>query len=48
VHALLGIPEDEAIVQVVACGLPPDDFDVAASPRLAGADITTWHDGGAR
>ena len=48
VHALLGIPDNEAIVQVVACGLPPDEFDVAASPRLAGADITTWHDGGAR
>ena len=45
-HALLGIPENEAIVQVVACGLPPEEFDVAASPRLAGADITTWHGDG--
>lgn len=42
-HRLLGIPENEAIVQVLACGLPPDEFDVAASPRLAVDEVLTWH-----
>lgn len=41
-HALLGIPENEAIVQVLACGLPPDEFDVAASPRRPLDDILSW------
>ena len=45
-HGLLGIPANEAIVQLIACGMPPEEFDVAASPRLAGADITTWHGDG--
>lgn len=44
-HALLGIPGNEAIVQVIACGMPPDEFDVAASPRLSAADVLTWHGG---
>ncbi len=44
-HKLLDIPESEVIVQVLACGMPPDEFDVAASPRRAPGDITTWHGG---
>ena len=42
-HRLLGIPANEAIVQVIACGMPPEEFDVASSPRLTGAEILTWH-----
>lgn len=42
-RALLGIPENEAIVQVIACGMPPEEFDVAASPRLPVSDVLTWH-----
>ena len=45
-HAFLGIPANEAIVQVIACGLPPAEFDVAASPRLALSEVLTWHGGG--
>ena len=45
-HALLGIPANEAIVQVIACGIPPDEFDIAASPRVPSSEITTWHGGG--
>ena len=44
-HKLLGIPANEAIVQVIACGAPPEEFDVAASPRLAASDVLTWHGG---
>ncbi|MBO7684179.1 MAG: nitroreductase family protein, partial [Kiritimatiellae bacterium] len=47
-HALLGIPQNEAIVQVVACGTPPDEFDVAASPRRAADELMTWHGGEGR
>ena len=43
VHGLLNIPANEAIVQVLACGLPPDTFDVAASPRRSLDEIVTWH-----
>ena len=46
VHEFLGIPSNEAIVQVIACGMPPEEFDVAASPRLAVSDVLTWHGGG--
>lgn len=42
-HGLLSIPANEAIVQVIACGLPPDEFDVAASPRISPATATIWH-----
>jgi len=45
-HGLLGIPPNEAIVQVIACGMPPEEFDVAASPRLAASDVLAWHGGG--
>ena len=45
-HEFLGIPPNEAIVQVIACGMPPEEFDVAASPRLAVSDVLTWHGGG--
>ena len=44
-HELLGIPANEAIVQVIACGAPPEEFDVAASPRLGASDVLTWHGG---
>ena len=42
-HALLGIPANEAIVQVIACGAPPEEFDVAASPRRPLGDVLTWY-----
>ena len=45
-HVFLGIPPNEAIVQVIACGMPPEEFDVASSPRLSVSDVTTWHGGG--
>ena len=45
-HDFLNIPQNEAIVQVIACGMPPEEFDVAASPRLVASDILTWHGGG--
>ena len=45
-HEFLGIPPGEAIVQVIACGLPPAEFDIAASPRLAVSDVLTWQGGG--
>lgn len=33
-RALLALPDDEEIVLLVACGEPPEQFDVASSPRL--------------
>ena len=42
-HELLGIARSEAIVQVLACGMPPEEFDVAGSPRLDAKEVTTWH-----
>jgi len=42
-HRLLGIPLNEVIVQVIACGMPPEEFDVAASPRRTANEIMTWH-----
>lgn len=42
-HEMLGIPASEVIVQVIACGKAPEEFDVAASPRRAVAEILTWH-----
>ena len=45
-HRLLDIPANEAIVQVIACGTPPEEFDIASSPRLSAADVLTWHGGG--
>ena len=44
-HDLLGIPANEAIVQVLACGQAPEEFDVAASPRRSAEEIITWHGG---
>ena len=44
-HRLLDIPDNEAILQVIACGMPPEEFDVAASPRRSAAEIMTWHGG---
>ena len=44
-HRFLGIPANEAIVQVIACGMPPEEFDVASSPRLSVSDVATWHGG---
>ena len=45
-HRILGIPPNEAIVQVLACGMPPDEFDVAASPRLSASEVLSWCGGG--
>ena len=42
-HALLDIPDSEAIVLLLACGTPPDEFDVAASPRRNLGEILSWH-----
>lgn len=42
-HRLLNIPANEAIVQVLACGIPPEEFDVASSPRRSPKEVTTWH-----
>ena len=42
-HELIGIPANEVIVQLIACGMPPDEFDVASSPRRPLEDILTWH-----
>ena len=42
-HKLIGIPANEAIVQLIACGMPPDEFDVASSPRRPLEDILSWH-----
>lgn len=42
-HELLGIPSNEAIVQVIACGLPPEEFDVAGSPRRSLPEVMKWH-----
>ena len=42
-HRLLGIPDNEVIVQLLACGMPPDEFDVARSPRRPVDDVLTWH-----
>ncbi|MBQ2632939.1 MAG: nitroreductase family protein, partial [Kiritimatiellae bacterium] len=47
-HAMLGIPPNEAIVQVIACGMPPEEFDFAASPRRALGEVMTWHGGPGR
>ena len=42
-HKLLDIPQNEAIVQVIACGLPPEVFDVAGSPRRTLEEVLRWH-----
>ena len=42
-HETVGIPPNEAIVLMIACAIPPDEFDVAASPRMSAADIAIWH-----
>ncbi|MBQ6470547.1 MAG: nitroreductase family protein [Victivallales bacterium] len=40
---LLEIPSNEAIVQVLACGMPPEEFDVAGSPRRSLPEVMKWH-----
>ena len=42
-HELLEIPSNEAIVQVIACGMPPAEFDVAGSPRRKLNEVMKWH-----
>lgn len=44
-HELVGIPDNEVIVSLIACGMPPEEFDVASSPRRPLEDILTWHGG---
>ena len=46
-RSLLGIPSHEAIVLMIACALPPDEFDIAASPRMSAQEIAKWHGGDA-
>ena len=36
----------KAAVKYLACGTPPDEFDVAASPRRGIGDILSWHGAG--
>ena len=31
------------LVSLVACGMPPEEFDVAASPRRGLEEVATWH-----
>lgn len=38
---ILGVPENEKITIVIACGYLPNDFKIAKSPRLAAEYITT-------
>jgi len=45
-HGFLGIPSNEAIVQLFACGMPPEEFDIAASPRLDLPDVLAWYGDG--
>lgn len=40
---LLGIPENEAIVLLLACGQAPEAFEVAASPRVGMEEVLAWH-----
>lgn len=42
-RSILGIPEAEEIIAVVACGAPADELDVAASPRRPVAGVFTLH-----
>ena len=44
-HGLVGIPQNEVIVLMLACGLPPEEFDVAASPRRTLGEVMSWHGG---
>jgi len=41
-RALLGLGEGEVVVLLVACGMPPEEFDVAASPRRTAEEVATW------
>ena len=40
---LLQIPSAESIAAVIACGIPPEEFDVAQSPRKCIGDIFAIH-----
>ncbi len=42
-HELLDIPSNEVIVQVSACGMPLEEFDVAGSPRRELNEVMKWH-----
>ena len=44
-HRILGIPPSEAIVQLLACGIPPEEFDVAASPRRKLDTVVSFNGG---
>lgn len=39
VRTLIGLPESEAFVAMISCGIAPEEFDVAASPRRKFAEI---------
>ena len=40
---LIHIPDDESIVALIACGVPPDEFEVAQSPRKSVGAIFVNH-----
>jgi hypothetical protein len=40
---LLEIPENEVVLMVISCGIVPDEFAVASSPRKKAREITTVH-----
>ena len=43
-HKILGIPENEAIVQLIACGTPPEENSISpVSPRRPLDDILARH-----
>ena len=38
-RSLIKLPSSESVIAIISCGEPPDEFDVAASPRRDLADI---------
>ncbi len=38
-RALIGLPRSEAFVAMISCGIAPEEFDVAASPRRKATEI---------
>lgn len=41
-RAALGIPDYHSVITMVGCGYAPDNFRVAASPRLPLEEVVTW------
>ncbi len=40
---LLIIPDNEVVLLVISCGYVPDQFSIAASPRIPAEQITSYH-----